>query len=174
MQQICCIIEIRYFHYLVETNTTTKKTIMNKNNNSVELSYYILSLQSFLNESHPERTIDAGFIITRGELATQTYFQVVKDGYTHDQAEELASEVLFKGLNFSKHDTIVNVLWNEFVLEVPQGSARELAKKLLPVCDDVFAKYLLTDDFAYEPDFNLLYTELTGTILIWLEEHELQ
>ncbi|OAV65181.1 hypothetical protein Barb4_03540 [Bacteroidales bacterium Barb4] len=38
----------------------------------------------------------------------------------------------------------------------------------------VFAKYPLSDDFAYEPEFELLYTELTGTISIYLEEHEFQ
>lgn len=86
----------------------------------------------------------------------------------------MASEVLYKGLYFSKHDTIVNVLWNEFNQEVPQGSAKNLAKRLLAFCEGVFTKYPLSDDFAYEPEFNQLYTELTGTIVIWMEEHELQ
>ena len=147
---------------------------MKKNNESVELSYYRLTLQSFLKESHPELANDAEFITSRGDLAAQTYSQVIKDGHTLDQAEELANEVLYKGLYFSKHDTIVNVLWNEFNLEVPQGSAKNLAQKLLAFCEEVFAKYPLSDDFAYEPEFNQLYTELIGTIVIWMEDHELQ
>jgi len=146
---------------------------MNKNIELPELSYYRLSLQSFLKESHPELANDAEFIASRGDLAAQTYSQVIKTGQSQNQAEALASEVLYKGLYFSKHDTIVNVLWNEFNLEVPQGSAKNLAQQLLAFCEGVFAKYPISDDFAYEPEFNQLYTELTGTIVIWMEEHEL-
>jgi len=112
-------------------------------------------------------------IASRGDLAAQTYSLAIIDGHSQNQAEALASEVLYKGLYFSKHDTIVNVLWNEFNLEVPQGSAKNLAQILLAFCEDVFAKYPISDDFAYEPEFNQLYTELTGTIVIWMEEHEL-
>ena len=146
---------------------------MNKNIKTLELSYYRLTLQSFLKESHPELANDAEFIASRGDLAAQTYSQTIIDGHSHNQAEALASEVLYKGLYFSKHDTIVNVLWNEFNMEVPQGSAKNMAQKLLTFCEGVFAKYPLSDDFAYEPEFNQLYTELTGTIVIWMEEHEL-
>jgi hypothetical protein len=146
---------------------------MKKNIDSVKLSYYRLTLQSFLSESHPELADDAEFIANRGDLAAQTYSQALLDGHSHDQAEALSSEVLYKGLYFSKHDTIVNVLWNEFNLEVPQGSAKNLAQILLAFCEDVFAKYPISDEFAYEPEFNQLYTELTGTIVIWMEEHEL-
>ena len=146
---------------------------MKKNIDSVKLSYYRLTLQSFLKESHPELADDAEFIANRGDLAAQTYSQALLDGHSHDQAEALSNEVLYKGLYFSKHDTIVNVLWNEFNLEVPQGSAKNLAQILLAFCEDVFAKYPISDEFAYEPEFNQLYTELTGTIVIWMEEHEL-
>jgi hypothetical protein len=148
-------------------------TIMKKNIDSVKLSYYRLTLQSFLKESHPELADDAEFIASRGDLAAQTYSQTIEEGHSHNQAEALASEVLYKGLYFSKHDTIVNVLWNEFNLEVPQGSAKNMAQILLAFCEDVFAKYPISDEFAYEPEFNQLYTELTGTIVIWMEEHEL-
>lgn len=147
---------------------------MNKNIEPVELSYYRLSLQSFLQDSHPELANDSEFIASRGDLAVQTYAQSIKNGQSHNHAEALASEVLYKGLYFSKHDTIVNVLWNEFYVEVPQGSAKNLAQKLLVFCESVFAKYPLSDDFAYEPEFNQLYMELTGTIVIWMEENELQ
>ena len=146
---------------------------MKKNIDSVKLSYYRLTLQSFLSESHPELANDAEFIASRGDLAAQTYSQTIEEGYSHNQAEALANEVLYKGLFFSKHDTIVNVLWNEFNLEVPQGSAKNMAQRLLAFCEDVFAKYPISDEFAYEPEFNQLYTELTGTIVIWMEEHEL-
>lgn len=146
---------------------------MNKNNQPIELSYYGLSLLSFLNESHPELSSDTEFITTRADIAAGTYSTAIKEGHTHPEAEELASQALFEGLHFSKHDTLVNILWNEFEKEVPQGTAKEFAIKLFPVCEAVFTNYSLHDDFAYTAEFELLYTELTGTIVIWLEENGL-
>jgi len=141
--------------------------------NNNELSYYRLSLLSFLKESHPELTKDSSFINSRGDLAASTYSDAIKNGSSHEQAAEMANEILFNGLHFSRYDTIINVLWNEFSEEVPQGSAKDFALKLLPACEPVFAKYSPSDDFAYTPEYDLLYTELIGTIIIWLEEHEL-
>lgn len=149
---------------------------MNKKNQSPknqpqELSYYRLSLLAFLKESHPELANDRDFIAVRGDSAAEAYSETVRSGLSHDAATEIANEVLFANLHFSRYDTIVTILWNEFADEVPQGSAKTLALQLLPVCEEVFAKYPLSDDFAFEPEFDNLYTELTGTILIWLDEH---
>ena len=149
---------------------------MNKKNQSPknqpqELSYYRLSLLAFLKESHPELANDTGFIAARGDSAAEAYSEAVRSGFSHDAATEIANKVLFANLHFSKYDTIVTILWNEFEDEVPQGSAKALAFQLLPVCEEVFVKYPLSDDFAFEPEFDNLYTELTGTILIWLDEH---
>ena len=54
------------------------------------------------------------------------------------------------------------------------GSAKEFAIRILPQVEIIFSKYKLTDDFAFSPEFSGLYNELTGTISIWLEDHELQ
>lgn len=143
----------------------------NQNNEPQELSYFRLSLLSFLRESHPELANDTDFIASRGDSAAEAYSETVRSGLSHDVAAEVANEVLFENLRFSKYDTIVTVLWNEFENEVPQGTAKSLALQLLPICEEVFAKYPLSDDFAFEPQFDNLYTELTGTILIWLDEH---
>ena len=43
-----------------------------------------------------------------------------------------------------------------------------------PKFEKVFAKYPLSDEFAYSIDFTSLYTELAGVLSIWIEEHELQ
>ena len=51
---------------------------------------------------------------------------------------------------------------------------RPFALKMFPVCEPVFSGYELTDDFANGPEFDLLYTEITGTIAIWIEENGLQ
>lgn len=142
-----------------------------QNNQPQELSYFRLSLLSFLRESHPELVSDTDFIATRGDSAAEAYSETVRSGLSHDVAAEVANEVLFATLHFSKYDTIVTVLWNEFENEVPQGNAKSLALQLLPICEEVFAKYPLSDDFAFEPQFDNLYTELTGSILIWLDEH---
>jgi hypothetical protein len=77
-------------------------------------------------------------------------------------------------LHFSKHDTLVNILWNEFADVVPEDDAKSWAIRLFPECEPVFAEYPLTDDFAYEPAYELLYTELTGIIAIYFEEHGIQ
>lgn len=139
-----------------------------------ELSWFKLSLLHFLYESHPELTEDANLINSRGDLAAETYSEAISNGYNHYEAEELAHEVLYKGLHFSKHDTLVTVIWNEFSGEIPMGEAKEFAIKLLPKMEAVFSKYPLNDEFAYSAGFTRLYTELTGVLSIWLEENELQ
>jgi hypothetical protein len=127
----------------------------------------------FLRESHPERLKDGRFILACTESALDTYEQAIKNGDTPNEAVEQANAILFNGLLFSKHDTIVNILWNEFFNEVPEDEAKEWATKLLPECEAVFANYPLSDGFADEPEYELLYTELTGTIALYLESHEL-
>lgn len=140
-----------------------------------ELSYYRLLLLSFLKESHPELVGDSDFIAARADSAAEEYSESVRSGSTHDAASEAANQVLFAGLHFSRYDVIVTVLWNEFSDVVPQGSAKTLALQLLPVCEEVFSKYPLSDDFQFEPAFDNLYTEITGTILlIWLDENGIQ
>ena len=64
----------------------------------------------------------------------------------------------------------VNILWREFEAEIPEDTARQAALRLLPLCRGVLEKYDLTDDFADTPDYELFYTELTGTVQILLED----
>ena len=136
-----------------------------------DISYFRLSLVDFLKESHPERLKDNRFIIARTEMATEAYEQAIRNGDTPIEATEQANAALFKGLHFSKHDTLVNILWNEFSNEVPEDEAKTIAIELLPQCEPVFSEYSLTDGFAYEPEYELLYTELTGTIALMIENH---
>ena len=88
---------------------------MNKNIEPVELSYYQLSLQSFLRESHPELANDTEFITSRGNLAAQTYSQSIKAGQMPNHAEALASEVLYKGLHLP---TLQLGHWNARLIEL--------------------------------------------------------
>lgn len=144
---------------------------MNKKNQSTEFSYYGLYLLKYLKENHPDKATDADFIGRRSDRAADVYEQSRLSGYTPEGAQELAMAALMKGLHFSKYNTIIEVLWNEFAEEVPPGEAAKVALTLQPALEDVFSRYPLTDNFAYTPEYDQLYTELTGTVAIYLEEH---
>lgn len=141
-----------------------------KNKTGKELSYYGLSLLSYLKENHPDRTADIAFIKERADAAAETYSNAVKNGQTHVEAEELASNILYQGLHFSPYNTLVHILWNEFSDEIPEDKAKEIALQILPLCSEVLARYTLSDDFAGTPQYDELYTELTGTVEILLED----
>ncbi|MCG6191554.1 DUF1896 family protein [Maribellus maritimus] len=144
------------------------------NNSYQELSWFKLSLLHFLYESHPELIDNNNLLNTRSDLASKTYSESIKNGHTQQEAEELATKDLYHGLHFSKHDTLVTILWNEFPREIPMGQAKEFAIKLLPKVEGIFSKYKLNDEFAFSPEFHGLYVELTGELSIWVGEHGLQ
>lgn len=144
---------------------------MNKKNQPTEFSYYGLYLLKYLKENHPDKATDVDFIAGRADRATDVYEQSRLSGYTPEGAQELAMAALMEGLHFSKYNTIIEVLWNEFAEEVPPGEAAKFALTLQPALEDVFSRYPLTDDFAYTAEYDQLYTELTGTVAIYLEEH---
>ena len=143
---------------------------MNQNNKPTELSYYGLYLLSYLKENHPDKTDDAVFIESRADRAADAFEQARREGYLPEGAQELAMTALLDGLHFSRYDTIIEVLWNEFADEVAQSEAPGVALKLLPSLEGIFSQYPLSDDFAYSPEYEQLYTELAGAISILLEE----
>jgi hypothetical protein len=145
---------------------------MTKNNPSPrgELSYYGLSLLSYLRDSHPDKAGDKAFIVQRADRAAEVYSQAIQSGLTHIEAEEQANTELCRNLHFSVYSTLVNILWDEFSTKIPEDNARKVARQILPLCGNVLAKYTLTDDFADTPAYDLLYMELTGTIQILLED----
>lgn len=145
----------------------------NSNLEPAEMSYFRLNLLSYLRDSHPDKANDLSFIAGRGDMAAEAYSEAVKSGLDHIQAAEIANEVLFNGLHFSPYNIVVEILWNEFFDEVAPGIAQQKAKELLPECQTIFAKYNLNDDYTETTEYQSLYTELVGTILILLE-NELQ
>jgi hypothetical protein len=147
---------------------------MNSKNAIPDISYFRLSLTDFLRESHPELLIDNAFISARAETAAETYSQAIWNGGNHIEAAEQANAVLFVGLHFSRHNTLTNILWNEFANVISEDEAKDWAIRLFPECEPVFSQYFLTDDFAYEPEYESLYTELTGVIAIYFDEHGIQ
>ena len=88
----------------------------------------------------------------------------------HFQTDHILTRFVFPPLHFSPYNTLVNILWREFEAEIPEDTARQAALRLLPLCRGVLEKYDLTDDFADTPDYELFYTELTGTVQILLED----
>lgn len=139
----------------------------------MKLSYYRLSLLAYLKDSHPDLAEDSDFIKNRADQAAETYAQAIKDGLSHPGAEGLANLTLFNGLLFSKQDTLIHVLWNEFSDTIPQSQAKDYAQKILAQCDYIFSQYTLSDEFMYSAEYDRLYTELTGFIDIWMEENAL-
>ncbi|WP_291100719.1 MULTISPECIES: DUF1896 domain-containing protein [unclassified Flavobacterium] len=139
-----------------------------------DLSYFRLRLQELLNTSFPEKANDQKFIEQRSLWAANTYEGAFRSGNTIEQCNEIANYILFKKLYFSKFDTVFQVVCNEFDTIMADEELRPFALKMFPVCEAVFSNYELTDDFAYGYEFNLLYTEITGTIAIWIAENGLQ
>lgn len=141
--------------------TTTKK----------ELSYFRLKLEAYLGEHFPERVNENTFITNRADEALTAYCDAIAQGFSHPEAETMASEVLYQGLHFSKYDTLVSVLENEFEKELPSPLPERLTPMLLKnkAVQSVFDKYELMDDFGATPEYEKLYTELTGTIVLLIE-----
>ena len=136
-----------------------------------ELSYFRLKLENYLGEHFPEMLSDNQFITARADEALTTYCDAVAQSFSHLEAESMASEVLYRELHFSKYDTLVSVLENEFEKELPSPRPERLTPILLKnkTVQSVFDKYELTDDFGATPEYEKLYTELTGTIVLLIE-----
>lgn len=140
-----------------------------------EFSYFRLKLEAYLGDHFPEMMSNQSFITARADEALTTYCDTVAQGFSHPEAETMASETLFQGLHFSKYDTLVSVLENEFEAELPAPLPERLAPILLrnKAIQNVFGQYDLTDDFASMPEYETLYTELTGTIVLLIESNHL-
>ena len=140
-----------------------------------ELSYFRLKLKNYLSEHFPEMMSDNPFITARADEALTSYCDAVAQGFSHPEAETMASEVLYQGLHFSKYNMIVSVLENEFEIELPSPLPERLTPMLLKnkSVQSIFNKYELTDDFGATLEYDKLYTELTGTIVLLIEANGL-
>ena len=140
-----------------------------------ELSYFCLKLENYLSEHFPEMMSDKPFITSRADEALTAYCDAIAQGFSHPEAEVMASEVLYQGLHFSKYDTLESILENEFEKELPSPLPERLSPILLKnkAVQSVFDKYELSDDFGATPEYEKLYTELTGTIVLLIEVNSL-
>ena len=154
---------------------SAKSKVMNnkkKNEGQTDFSYYGLYLLDYLRTNKFEQATDEAFIRERADRAAGTYEQARLDGYPAEGAQELAMNVLLDGLHYSKYAILREVVETEFADEVPEEKREGLIQKLLPLVDAVFSIYDLSDDdFALSPEYDLLRTELTGTVVLYIEEY---
>ena len=142
-----------------------------KTTNTKEFSYYRLRLESYLKDYHPERLADAAFIRDRSDAAAQAYEDAFRQGYPVLEAGYIATEVLFAGLHFSPYYMLEQIIENEFANVVPPERAADFALRLLQsgTIRETIEKYEPGDDFDGSPEYDQLYTELTGVIVELLE-----
>ena len=137
-----------------------------------DFSYYGLYLLDYLRTNKFEQADDTAFIRERADRAAETYERARLEGYPADGAQELAMDTLLRGLHYSRYAILREVVENEFADEVPEEKREAFVLKLLPLVGNVFSVYDLSDDnFALSSDYDLLYTELTGATVLYLDEY---
>ena len=78
--------------------------------------------------------------------------------------------VLLRGLHFSPYALLREVVEREFADEVAVQDREAFCHRLYPYLTNLFAGYDTSDDtFALSPAHDLLYTELVGTVVLYLE-----
>ena len=143
-----------------------------KNEGQTDFSYYGLYLLDYLRTNKFEQASDDAFIRERADRAAETYERARLDGSTSAGAQELAMNTLLEGLHYSKYAILREVVENEFADDVPEAKRESFTQKLLPLVGNVFSIYDLSDDnFALSPEYDLLYTELTGAVILYIEEY---
>lgn len=154
---------------------STKIKAMNskkKDKVRTDFSYYGLYLLNHLKENRFEQASDEAFIRERSEGAAESYERARLEGYPPEGAQELAMATLLQGLHHSRYAILSEVLEKEFAGEVPELKREAFIRRLLPLLGAVFSAYDLSDDdFALSPGYGLLYTELTGAVVLYIEEH---
>ena len=143
-----------------------------KNEGRTDFSYYGLYLLDYLTANKFEQATDEAFIRERADRAAGTYERAMLDGYPAAGAQELAMRTLLDGLRYSKYAILREVVENEFDAEVPEARREAFIEKLLPLVGNVFSIYDLSDDnFALSLKYDLLYTELTGAVVLYINEY---
>ncbi|MBW4866986.1 DUF1896 domain-containing protein [Prevotella salivae] len=146
-----------------------------KQKNKQELSYFRLKLRSYMSEHHPEKLQDTEFITARADMALTVYCDAVAQGFTHIEAESMASEALYQGLHFSKYDTLISVFGIRDAYR-SRGLGDVYKRQILlsnKAVQATFDKFGLTDTLASDEQYGRLYTELTGTIVLLIESNNL-
>ena len=136
-----------------------------------QLDYYGLYLLNYLTENRFAQATDKEFVRERAERAADTYEQSRREGLTPDAAQERAMDALTRGLRFSPFALLAEILEREFPDEVPQEDIAAVATALLPHLRGILSRNALSDDFAQSPEYDRLYSELTGAVALHIEAH---
>ena len=140
-----------------------------------ELSYYGLYLLRYLMEQHSKKAKDLNFIYQRELQAAETFEQARREGHSVEGAQELAMDALMKGLSMTTWSILMEVLEKEFAVEVDEEQRIPFAEKLLPLVKPVFEPYdLMQPEFELSTDYVQLYTELTGAVVLYIEQYGVQ
>lgn len=135
-----------------------------------DLNYFRSNLQELLDSNFPEKSYDTKFINQRSSWALNAYQGAILGKNTEEEAEKIANSILFEGLYFSKFNTIFQVVRYEFDTIMIDVEIRPFALKMLNVCEEIFCKYEISDDFAYSTTYDYLYADLKEHIAEWLNK----
>ena len=91
-----------------------------KNEGQTDFSYYGLYLLDYLRNNRFEQATDTAFIRERADRSAETYERARLDGYPAEGAQELAMNVLLRGLHYSKYAILREVVESEFADDVPE------------------------------------------------------
>ncbi|QIH34472.1 DUF1896 family protein [Sphingobacterium sp. DR205] len=138
------------------------------------VSYFKLRLQELLNTSFPEKAYNNKFINQRSQWAFNAYEGALSGGNPQEECEKIADSILFEGLYFSKFDCIFKVVSYEFDTMMADEELRPFALNMLNICEPVFFKYEISDDFLYTTDYDLLYDELSEFISCWIKNDNVE
>lgn len=121
---------------------------------------YLKLLQRLINH-FPELANDDNFITSRKEMSNKAFEQAQLSGSSIGEAEEYADSILYAGLYFSRHDSLMEALRDLF----PNGEETELraiAIEYFDECAPFFEKYDLDDQFETSLEYeNELLPALT-------------
>ena len=125
-------------------------------NKRLELSYFSIQLLEYLIENHPHRVNDYDFIVHRGDEAAKAFEDALRGGALQDIALEDAHEELYKGLYFSMHSLIKDVMWTEFAHMIPADKVEEGARLFYPRLSHLHKQFDPTDvDYGLSKDLEL-------------------
>lgn len=127
-------------------------------------------LRHFLEVRHPPRQFHRAMIGRRSRLAFESYTESIQQGAGVEQAIRAADNVLFRGLLFSKYDTVYLILATDFPA-IPESQRQAVALKLTRICSPIFAVYDLCDDFTERSEFRQLKEELRIGVRHWIDEN---
>ncbi|MDR6919497.1 DUF1896 family protein [Chryseobacterium sp. 2987] len=136
-----------------------------------DLAFFKNNLQELLDSSFPEKAYDSTFITKRSNYAYNAYDDAKQGKNTEEEAEKIANSILFENLYFSKFNAIFQVVSYEFDMFLMDEELRPFALKMLDICDHIFNKYDLTDDFEYSTSYDNLYQDLKEYIWDWIKSN---